>query len=103
MEKDFECTSKLIGKNLNGKWKVIEKIKKEPGETGGNFSIGYLVEDASGKVAFLKAIDLQKAFLLLFPLGGANRLQEAPGTRLLAGAYHVIICAGDSLQYIFRL
>ena len=30
MEKDFECTSKLIGKNLNGKWKVVEKMEKEP-------------------------------------------------------------------------
>lgn len=99
MEKDFECASKLVGKNLNGKWKVIEKMKKEPGETGGNFSIGYLVEDASGKVAFLKAIDLQKAFL-------SSNVMLVLGEMTDAYKFEVDLlgkCNGSNLRYVVKL
>jgi len=57
MVKDFECAEHLQGKTLNGKWTVTEKMEKESGETGGNFSIGYIVKGINEEKAFLKAID----------------------------------------------
>ena len=51
----------LEAKTLNGKWKVVKKLAK-PAGTGGNFSTGYIVEDGSGRKAFLKAMDYESAF-----------------------------------------
>jgi len=50
----------LLGITLDDGWKVYEKVKKKPDETGGHFSVCYLVEK-NGKKAFLKALDLTDA------------------------------------------
>ncbi len=52
----------LLGKVLPGGWKVIERIKPSVYSTGGNFSVGYIVESTkSGEKAFLKALDYSRA------------------------------------------
>lgn len=51
--------------SLSGKidetWKIVRQIMPHATATGSSFSVGYLVQNASGKEAFLKAIDLSKA------------------------------------------
>src|SRR5581483_842163 len=47
----------LLGLTVGSGWTVIDKLVKKPGESGGHFSTGYIVEAADGKKAFLKAID----------------------------------------------
>jgi len=54
-----ECLAGLI---LNGGWKVIQRVTPPPHATGGHFSVGYLVEDQSGRKAYLKALDFSVAF-----------------------------------------
>lgn len=51
----------LLGKAVAG-WVVMEELGTYPGMTGGTFSSGYIVE-RDGKRAYLKAMDLQRAFL----------------------------------------
>jgi eukaryotic-like serine/threonine-protein kinase len=51
----------LEGLDLEGGWKVVERLEREPGSTGGMFSQSYKVEKA-GKVGFLKAFDFSEAF-----------------------------------------
>ena len=46
---------------LDGGWRVVKKIPKSVGSTGGNFSVGYVAEDSQGRQAFLKAIDYSTA------------------------------------------
>jgi eukaryotic-like serine/threonine-protein kinase len=53
---------RLLGCVIGSGWLVTEVKRKEDGETGGNFSTGYLVEKGSQK-AFLKAMDLTRALL----------------------------------------
>jgi serine/threonine protein kinase len=50
----------LLGKTLEGGWKVSEFIKKKPEETGGHFSVCYMVEKNKTK-AFLKVLDMTAA------------------------------------------
>lgn len=52
----------LDGVDLGNGWRVLDKVTRKPGSTGGNCSIGYRVQRKDGKVAFLKALDLSKAF-----------------------------------------
>jgi eukaryotic-like serine/threonine-protein kinase len=52
----------LLGLTIGKGWKVTEIRRKGDGETGGNFSTGYIVE-RDGTKAFLKAMDLTKALL----------------------------------------
>jgi serine/threonine protein kinase len=51
----------LLHKNIAG-WNVVSELGTYPGMTGGTFSTGYVVEK-SGRKAFMKAMDLQRAFL----------------------------------------
>jgi len=51
----------LVGKQLDNGWKVVEKLKKLPNATGGQFSFSYIVE-RDGIKAFLKALDYTRAF-----------------------------------------
>src|SRR6266446_2322958 len=62
--------SNLVGKTING-WVVERKISKE-GSTGGNFSSGYLVRNADGREAWMKAINIGYA-MRMFGHGG-NRI-----------------------------
>jgi len=50
----------LLGMTLEGNWKVIEIVKRKPEDTGGHFSVCYVVEKDKKK-AFLKALDLTDA------------------------------------------
>lgn len=51
----------LLGLTLEDGWRVVERVAKPPGKSGGNFSIGYVVERDRGERAFLKALDLRPA------------------------------------------
>lgn len=52
----------LAGKQLNDGWKVVERIERDRlTDTGGFFSESYIIENNSGKRAFLKAVDFSSA------------------------------------------
>lgn len=51
----------LLHKEISG-WKVVAELGTYPGMTGGTFSSGYIVEK-DGRRAFMKAMDLQRAFI----------------------------------------
>jgi eukaryotic-like serine/threonine-protein kinase len=53
----------LLGLELPGGWRVIEKIEPPPTATGGCFSVGYWVEKPDGTGGFLKALDYSSALL----------------------------------------
>lgn len=52
----------LLGYELEGGWKVIQKVDPGPLATGGHFSVGYLVKRSDGKDGYLKALDFSAAF-----------------------------------------
>jgi hypothetical protein len=52
----------LEGKALEGGWNVVNRLTRKPTATGGNFSTGYIVENADGRKGFLKAMDYTAAF-----------------------------------------
>lgn len=54
---------RLLGRSLPGGWHVIELAQRGDFATGSNFSVGYVVEDAQGRRAFLKALNLTRALL----------------------------------------
>lgn len=62
----------LLGRELEGGWRVVEKLERAPDATGSNFSVGYIVE-RDGQRAFLKALDYSRA------------LNEPDFTRVLQG------------------
>jgi len=55
----------LTGRILKNKWKVLKRIYPKLGNSGGFFSVCYIVSDGE-REAFLKAINF-KAFFTLFP------------------------------------
>ncbi len=52
---------RLLGLELDGGWRVVEKVVRPPDATGENFSVGYVVE-RDGERAHLKALDFSFAF-----------------------------------------
>jgi hypothetical protein len=52
----------LVDVELEGGWKVIQKVEPGPLATGGRFSVGYIVQRSDGKKAYLKALDFSAAF-----------------------------------------
>jgi eukaryotic-like serine/threonine-protein kinase len=56
-----EAAHNLVGLALDGGWTVVERIERAPDLTGGTFSVGYIVEAASGQRAYLKALDYSDA------------------------------------------
>jgi serine/threonine protein kinase len=52
----------LEGMAINGTWTAVKRLIPKPTDTGGNFSTGYIVQDKSGRKAFLKAMDYTRAF-----------------------------------------
>ena len=59
---DSNPAENLLTKGLlDGGWKVVDKVPKSHGATGGNFSVGYIVADESGNRGFLKALDFSEA------------------------------------------
>ena len=49
---------RLTGLTLANGWRVVSQMARPPGATGGTFSVGYIVEGADGRSAFLKALDM---------------------------------------------
>src|SRR6188768_1116607 len=47
----------LEGITLTNGWKVLDRLTKTAGSSGGHFSCGYLVEHKDGRRGFLKALD----------------------------------------------
>lgn len=54
-----DAAHNLVGLELEGGWKVIEKLEKVPGQTGSFFSVCYKIE-RKGEICFLKAFDFSK-------------------------------------------
>jgi hypothetical protein len=46
----------LTGYTLPGGWRVRDKVARESGDTGGNFSVNYIVE-RDGQRAFCKVLN----------------------------------------------
>jgi len=67
----------LLGLTVGGQWRVVEKQVGPPRATGGNFSVGYIVENASGQRAFLKALDYSRALQSPDPARALQALTEA--------------------------
>ncbi len=54
----------LLNLKLSDGWEVIQKIEKDKEiDTGGKFSVGYLVKNDKGEKGFLKALNFSKALL----------------------------------------
>ena len=51
----------LLGKVLDGNWRVVEMVPRSQNATGGRFSQCYIVESDTGGKAFLKALDYVEA------------------------------------------
>jgi eukaryotic-like serine/threonine-protein kinase len=73
------AAAQLLGTVLPGGWRVVSQIDPHDGGTGGNFSVGYIVENADGRKGFCKALDFSEAMF-------ANDPAEAFGH--LAAAYN---------------
>lgn len=68
----------LEGIELENGWRVIDKISRKLGSTGGKFSVGYRVEDKKdGKFAFLKALDFSAASQVADPARALQQMLEA--------------------------
>ncbi|MBX3658851.1 MAG: hypothetical protein KF740_10485 [Ramlibacter sp.] len=52
----------LLGKTIGSGWVVTEMLQRAAGQTGGNFSTGYIASKGEQR-AFLKAMDLTRALL----------------------------------------
>lgn len=55
-------SGQLVGQTLPGGWKVVKLLTRPEHLTGANFSHSYQVRAANGSLAFLKAMDIMKAF-----------------------------------------
>ncbi len=67
----------LEGLTLTNGWTVTQKINKAAGESGGNFSTGYIVESPAAEKYFLKAIDFDAAMRSADPARALQVLTEA--------------------------
>jgi serine/threonine protein kinase len=61
MVPDAVPAQRLLNLALSGGWKVVARVPRKPGMTGGCFSEGYLVENVDGRTGFLKALDFSGA------------------------------------------
>jgi serine/threonine protein kinase len=65
---------RLVGEKLDGDWTVVEHLDLQNITSGGHFSESYVVQHASGRKAFLKALDYER--VLKFATDPAARLHE---------------------------
>lgn len=68
---------RLLGRTLDGGWKVIDLMPLSLNGTGGVFSVGYIVEAPNGRKGFLKAMDFTKAIEKSDPVLAMNEVTEA--------------------------
>ena len=52
----------LLGKTIKDGWRLIERLDKKAGDSGGTFGTGYLATRGVAEFAFVKAIDYVAAF-----------------------------------------
>ena len=68
---------------LEGGWRPVEKIndvqelEKREGRSGGHFSAGYIVRNEEGRVAFLKAMDYERALRSTSPTPSEVIIEQA--------------------------
>lgn len=88
----------LVGMQLPSGWKVVSRVTKPAGHTGGNFCVSYVAEK-DGKRAFLKAIDFVGA------LGEADPLAELQKLTARANFERDVLqhCSDANLSRIVRL
>lgn len=67
----------LLGAELDGGWKVTRALSRPPGQTGGNFSYGYVVEGPDARNGFLKALDYSRALRSPDPARSLQTLTQA--------------------------
>lgn len=71
---------RLMGRDLDNGWTVVEKVSRAVGSTGGMFSVSYLVSRASRhgtQEAFLKALDFSKAAQSPSPVDALRAMTDA--------------------------
>ena len=51
----------LVNQELSNGWRVTGRVKKDPGATGGCFSVPYHVDHEDGRQAFMKALNFNAA------------------------------------------
>lgn len=88
----------MEGKDLANGWRVLERMKRYVGATGGNFSTGYLVE-REGVQAFMKAMDYSRAARAADLAAELNKLT----TEILFEKHVLEICSGGNLSKVVRL
>jgi serine/threonine protein kinase len=71
------AAEQLEGIVLNNGWTVRSKIARTETQTGGYFSCSYEAVNATGKVAFLKAMDYDRALASDDPAAAMNLLTSA--------------------------
>jgi eukaryotic-like serine/threonine-protein kinase len=98
------AAERLEGKSLPGGWKVLSKLHRHPGDTGGNFSVNYLVENDDGREGFCKVLNyswvVQAQAMGLDPVEAmANAMAvyrfERDLTRRCAGLSRVVTALDD--------
>jgi serine/threonine protein kinase len=55
----ISAAADLVGQTLDNGWRVVEKVQRKPGDTGGNFSINYWVENEDGRRGFCKVFNYE--------------------------------------------
>ena len=60
----LEVVNHLLGAKLHDGWEVVEKTKREVTDTGGCFSVSYVVRHGTGRIGFLKVLNLAKALAM---------------------------------------
>ena len=67
----------LLGKVLDGNWRVVAVVPRSEDATGGRFSQSYIVESERGEKAFLKALDYLEALSSTDPALALKLMTEA--------------------------
>lgn len=67
----------LLGRTLEGGWKVVDRVQRTSAATGGCFSVSYVVESEDGSRAFLKALDYTTALESPDPVKVLNAMTQA--------------------------
>jgi eukaryotic-like serine/threonine-protein kinase len=51
----------LLGRTIRDGWKIVERLDKKEGDSGGTFGTGYLAKRGEDELAFVKAIDFMSS------------------------------------------
>lgn len=73
----INAAEELSGLTLDGGWKVLSRLPRGADSTGGKFSVGYIIENAKGQKAFLKALDFSEAHKSADPARMLQGMTEA--------------------------